>query len=1526
MQQPKLIVGLGASAGGLNEFKTFFSNVSPDTGLAFVVVQHLDPSRESRIPDILQRHTEMPVSRIEHGVAPQPNHVYTIPSNKLVEYAAGRLVLQDRRPQPKRRAVDHFFCSLADEAEQRAVAVVLSGAGNDGTLGLRKVHAAGGLTLVQSEDEATHRGMPGSAARSGVADFIVSTSQMPDIIERYARHSYAERGELQAMAHKQADGPGPRPSEDGGADATFQRLRALLKSRESFDLNKYKGGTVKRRLGRRMGMAGMDSLQAYLDLVRDNREERKALVSDILIGVTEFFRDPDAFKALQAEVVTDLVKRAAQQQRPIRFWSAGCSTGEEAYSLAMLVLDAADGLNRDIDLQIFATDPNDNAVAHARRGIYPRSLLQNLSEGQRVKYFESVDENLMQVRQGLRDCISFAHHDLTRDPPFSRMDLISCRNVLIYLQPEVQQKIQRDFHFALRHDGHLFLGTADALSVEKEAFETISSQWRIYGKNRMPADPRKWSSFAQRLSREPNKPTQMDFSTDRDTSRRKTVADASQHALLDAFVPPSLVVSEAGHVIYTHGEINAFLKLPAGEPDLHISKMLDEELRTRVMAAIYKARREDTCVELETISSATQGLVDVRVQPAPDTEDISKGSVLLAFSSRDDSTANAVGSDDDSVSRELERELESTREALRTTVEELETSNEQLRSSHEEALSMNEELQSTNEELEATSEELRSMNEELVTINDQLQDKIDELQRANEDLSNFMASTKLATVFLDEDLCIRRFTPAAAKLLDINRSHDGQSVRDLKRELLGFDLPDDAEHVLDQLSPQERHIEAEDGSHFLRHVLPYRTQDNRIQGVVVAFNDITKLHNAQQTLRERETQQELIAQLSWQALTLNSVDTLAESAVRALRRTLNVEFCGIFRPLDDDRMVLQHGRGFGDGAVGQLDVGMQRDSFLAYASRAPRAVAVENLADDLRFNLDERLAGLNVVGAIGVTVSGTSEPPGVLCAFTTQKRDFSADKIEFLSSVAGILSVAGERALAEEQLRRSEKQSRQRLGEIDTIYRTAPVGLAVVDRDSRVLKINHRLAQAADCSPDECEGIPLDEALPPELCAQVLESLQKVRAHGDPIMDAEVVATGPSEDSLVWECSYVPLSSTEDGCVDQISCVFHDISERRRHKHELEQAAAELQRASRQKDQFLAMLGHELRNPLAAIRSAVELQQKIDSANAVVERTREVLDRQTAHMSSIVDRLLDNSRLARQKLDIDTAPLDLAAVIDEVVERHTGLDERRLTIDVRSSQEPMPVDGDRVRLVQVFDNLLSNAIDHSPRGATIELRAERVDDSYVISVQDEGDGIESAVADTLFEPFIQGEQSLSREQGGLGLGLSLAKGLVELHHGELSAQNNGRGARFTVRLPAASALDADSKPHEDSPSASTQQGHSIALVEDNEDARTLLAEALKLHGHQVETAGRADTLFELLDAGFAPDAIVCDIGLPGEKSGYDIARELRADSRWDGVVLIALTGYGSPGNLEDAAKAGFDHHMTKPADLTELNALLGESD
>lgn len=1523
--QPKLIIGLGASAGGLNEYKKFFSSVAPDTGMAFVVIQHLDPSRESRIPEILQRHTDMTVMRIEDGVIPAPNHVYTIPSNKIVEYVDGRLVLRDREPRPDRRTIDRFFTSLAKGAEQRAVAVVLSGAGSDGTLGLREVRAAGGLTLAQTEQEATHRGMPASAARAGVADFIVPTAEMPGILERYARHSYAERGQLLAAA-SQADGPGPSDAtagvEHAAFDADFQSLRALLKSRESFDLNKYKQGTVKRRLARRLGLAGVDSLSHYIDRLRDERDERKALVGDILIGVTEFFRDPTAFEALEAEIVIPLVERAHDEKRAVRVWSAGCSTGEEAYSLAMMVLDAADGLNLDIDLQLFATDTNEDAIAHARRGVYSRSLLQNLSEGQRVKYFEAVDENLMQVRQDLRDHISFAQHDLTRDPPFSRMDLISCRNVLIYLQPEVQEKIQRDLHFALRLDGHLFLGTADALSTDKQAFQVISSQWRIYGKKRMPADTRGLDSFVRRIGM-----GRAGQSPDESPSARPSVGETSRTALLNTFVPASLVIAEDGNVLYTHGDVARFVKLPSGEPDLHISKMLSEELRTRVMAAIYKARRDLGSVEVEARSDDGQTSTRVRVHPAS-SDDFPEGCVLLAFEQNKLSEPQIAVRDDDSVSREIERELESTREALRTTVEELETSNEQLRSSHEEALSMNEELQSTNEELEATSEELRSMNEELVTVNEQLQDKINELKRANEDLSNFMASTKLATVFLDEELCIRRFTPAAAKLLDLNHGHDGQSVRDLRRELLAFDLGADAEAVLDQLATRERRIDTSDGKHYQRHVLPYRTQDNRIRGVVVAFNDITTLHRAQQTLKSREAQQQTIAQLSWQALTFDSVDALANNLVHALRDTLDIDCCGVFRPIDHEQMALDCASGFDAETKDRLSASLGGDSFLTYASRAQRAVTVENLAEDPRFNLSSELAEMGATSAIGVTISGNGSPPSVLCAFSAEQRAFSTDLVEFFSSVAGILSVARERAHAQEQLRQSEQQSRQRLEQIDTIYRTAPVGLAVVDRNATIVKLNRRLAQAAGYEADASEGMGLLDVLPEGLRDEFQTRLQQVFDLAKPVVNAEVVADdAPGDnigDSLAWECSFAPLTTADDGTVEQISCVFHDVTERRRHKRELEKAAQELECASRQKDRFLAMLGHELRNPLAAITSAVELQQQVDSANAVVERTREVLDRQTTHMAGIVDRLLDNSQLTRGKLSVETEPLDLASVFEEVIERHTGLDERDLSLELSLCDKPLTVMGDRVRLVEVFDNLISNAIDHSPPGSCIEVVAERDDDELEIRVQDEGDGIAPEVADTLFEPFVQGEQPISRDQGGLGLGLSLAKGLVALHGGELEAHNNDRGACFTVRLLRSDVqLDEEARSKAPTPAI---DGRRLVIVEDNADARTLLAETLQLHGHLVETADTGKALLDVLDGGFRPHVIVCDIGLPGDMDGYDIARKLRSEDQWQDVVLVALTGYGSPGNKNDAVEAGFDHHMTKPADVDALNELISNAD
>lgn len=815
-QLPRLVVGVGASAGGFEAFKQLFAGIPSDVGMAFLVVQHLDPKHPSMLSELLARHTPLRVLEAEQGLPVEPNHIYVIRPDTALGVQGGKISLSSPPADHKvRLPVNHLFRSIAKEYGARSVAIVLSGGGSDGSAGLREVKTVGGLTLAQTPHSSGQAGMPESALETGLIDLTLDVPKMYAALERFSGLlPTAPQQAAPASESTKSDEEPPsthRPGRLGKLQPDeLASLADLLESQMNFDLRVYKPATIQRRVLRRIALSGLGDAESYFDYLRAYPGEQQILVRDLLIGVTEFFRDPLAFHALREQAIEPLVA-AAPSGTTLRAWVPGCATGEEAYSLAMEFLDVIQQKGKALTLQLFATDVDQDALAFARAGVYSPTTQEGVSDERLEKYFEGLDGHGYRVRSVLRDVVSFAEHDLTKDPPFSRMHVVSCRNVLIYLNARTQRQVLRVLHFALDPDGHLMLSPSESTGSQKELFTTISKRHRIYRKvgTSLPLTMNRPRASGDRSSLLPERITPS-------SQRAPSGLDLARRAVVEAFAPPTLVVAEDGNIIFSHGALERFVRIPQGDhPRFELSAVLRPELAPRTRAAIYKCRRTKEPVISLVNPGETQSRIKIQARPAPSLGD---GVVILSFESVDQETRPSAvlvdrpeASESDAVVEQLERELQVVREDLRHTVEELESSNEELRSSNEESMSMNEELQSANEELEATTEELRSLNEELTTVNSQLREKVDLLEQAHDDLNNFFASTKVATVFLDERLCIKRFTPAAEDLLGIDHSHLGRRISDLPRALLQHSLDREAKEVFDDLSGKARTIALDDG-------------------------------------------------------------------------------------------------------------------------------------------------------------------------------------------------------------------------------------------------------------------------------------------------------------------------------------------------------------------------------------------------------------------------------------------------------------------------------------------------------------------------------------------------------------------------------------------------------------------------------------------------------------------------------------------------------------------------------------------
>jgi len=853
------VVGIGASAGGLPALQRLFENMPSAHEMAFVVILHLSPKHPSSAAAILQRATRMPVVQVSSRVQIEPGHVYVIAPNMHLTMMDGLLIVEElQRPRGQHVAIDLFFRTLAQVHRERAIAVVLSGTGADGAVGLTRVKEQGGITMVQLPHDAEHEGMPLAAIRTGAVDFVLPVVEMPQkLIDLWEN---ARRIRLPAPDDDAAPMAAAVTGEpEAGTEDALQDIIASLLTRTGHDFRHYKRATVLRRIERRMQVRQTATLPDYRDLLLNDVGENKSLLDDMLIGVTNFFRDREAFDSIERDIMPELFKdRAAGDE--VRAWVAACASGEEAYSLAMLLADQAAQMENPPAFQVFASDIDDHAIDAARAGNYPGSIITDVPPTRLRQYFKREDSRY-RIRKALRDRILFASHNLLRDPPFSRLDMISCRNLLIYLNRDVQVRLLQTFHFALKPGGYLFLGSSESAESVAEYFIPVDKKNRIYrarttGRQLHYRNPTS-ALYGVRLPEisRPKLPGK----------RQTTYADLHQRALAQA-AAPSVVVDREGNLVHVSEQAGRYLRMAAGEPSRSLLALVLPELRLELRSAMYQVVQNGGSVEcrpIELPADTELGTVAATVRAFRD--DDSESDYLLVLFERVEQPGGDVpqprpDGSHDVVLSQLEAELQRKREQLQETIEYSEISTEELRASNEELQAINEELRSATEELETSKEELQSVNEELVTVNYELKVKVEETGKANDDLNNLIASTDIATIFVDSGLRIKRFTPRAVDLFSIIASDVGRSLLDLTHKLDYDQLAEDVSATFDTLRLVEREVRSNDGRFYIVRLLPYRTNEDRIEGAVMTFFDITARRHAEEQARASEARMRMVAE------------------------------------------------------------------------------------------------------------------------------------------------------------------------------------------------------------------------------------------------------------------------------------------------------------------------------------------------------------------------------------------------------------------------------------------------------------------------------------------------------------------------------------------------------------------------------------------------------------------------------------------------------------------------------------------
>ncbi len=1142
-QAPRLafpVVGIGASAGGLEAVGEFLDAMPPESGMSFVLVQHLPPDRDSLMAEILARRTAMTVLEVEDGAAVEPDHLYVIRPGHRLTIRDGRLHLgpQLGTSRASNRPIDDFFKSLAEDQRERAIAVVMSGMGSNGTAGAQAIKAVGGLCIAQDPDSAQFPSMPRHLIEAGYADYILRPADLPEMLLAYAGHPYA-RGGREAAA-------GPTLERER---QHLREILAVLRTRTGKDFSGYKKPTLLRRVQRRMGLARMEDPADYARAIRQNPAEVSALADDLLIHVTGFFRDPESWEALRRGVIAPLL-RGRDAGIPVRAWVTACSSGEEAYSLAMMLIEEAEAAGVAPDIKVFATDLADRTLAQARAGVYPGGIESEIGPDRLSRFFAREDE-VYRVRSGLRDRVVFAPQNILQDPPFSRLDIAACRNLLIYLEPEVQQRVLGLLHFGLREGGALFLGSSETVAGAEDLFEPVDKQARIFrrvGPTRHGAVgfplPDALMPAAEAGGRAPAAGRMPRPRSGRE-GERPTLAELTRRTLLERHTPPAVTVNRDGRIAFYHGDTRPFLQQLTGEPTRELMLLARDGVRVAARAALLgavargeRSTSSDGWLELEP---GRRSRVTVVASPLIADEVPAEGAGYFVVSFERTGGSEPAPPDGPPGGPESAEELRRLRTELQGTIEDLQVSNEELKASHEEVVSVVEEYQSANEELETSKEEMQSLNEELTTVNAQLRAKMEELQSTSGDLASLLASTDIAVLFLDRGFRIRRYTAAIRGLMDLIAGDVGRPLAALSRRFDDPELDGDARAVLDRLAPIEREISGDDGRHYLRRALPYRTLDNRIDGVVVTFVDITARLRAEAATRAIEEARAFLLRLGNALRPLVEPAAIQAEASRLLREHLDVGWC-YYNDFDDAGTVATVLR---DATrPGLLPVVGVHDlagtpQFTDHL-RSGRAFNAPDLAAPSHFDrrIADRFAALGMRSVLGMPLVKDGRLIAALLVADTVPRDWPEATVMLLAEVVERTWAAIERVGAEGALRETKARYRALLDSTDEGYCILQMiydedGVAA---DFRFLQVNqaferHRGFLGAG-------GPTIREAVP-EIEPKWLAAYDRVARTGEPLRLEEDSATSGRTYSLYA----FPIDEPRER---KVAVIFADITARRR--------------------------------------------------------------------------------------------------------------------------------------------------------------------------------------------------------------------------------------------------------------------------------------------------------------------------------------------------------------------------------------------
>lgn len=1469
------IVGVGASAGGLNAVRELFSEIPQDTGITFVVVQHLSPDFKSLMPELLSSHTEMQIFTAEHGQEILPNCIYLNQRSKNLGVKDGRFILMDTAPKENLNLpIDILFRMLGEEFHEKAIGVVLSGTGSDGSRGIKTIKEAGGTIFVQEPDSAQFDGMPKAAISTNLADYVLPPSEMANKIIRYTNNNLIIEGDVDDETYDEKN---------------YQSILFEIQKNSGINFKKYKANTLLRRLAKRMSLQNIETLQDYYNYLKNHEEELKILQQEFLIGVTNFFRDPDAFEIIKHTAIPHICQEKNKLEN-IRIWVAGCSTGKEVYSLAMLFDEYIRTNNLDLDIKIFATDVDKTALRKASSGSFSINDAEEIGEKYLDQYFVKSGDRI-QIIKRLREKIVFSYHDVTNDPPFIQVDLIACRNLLIYLSSNTQQNVLSNFQFALNNNGFLFLGSSESLGKMDSMFKTVDNKHRVF-----QCIKRRNQYFRNRTSHEAALPFQSHSMPQFQISNTQGYNQSSQNELFyykflsKKYAPVTVFIDEEFNVKFIQGSFKKWFSQTDGLFTNNLLGLVPQELSTVIRNGVRRCIKlakpitiKNLVIDTDMVSMTT----DLFFEEVQNTEGNEKIFLVQFGESIKDFPAEQIVLSNEDISNiskqrieDLEYELKEKRIELQSVIEELETSNEELQSSNEELMSSNEELQSSNEELQ-------SVNEELYTVNTEFQEKNKELENLNNDVNNLLNSTEIGTLFLDEELNIRKFTPAIKKIFNLEDRDHGRSIDSFASEFNDDTrkmIIEDCQSALEELKTFEGEVSDRKGNWYLHRISPFVTVNKKIEGVVVTFVDINELKDHQMALElksdELDKAQEVAQMGSWRYDVTTDQVVWTEQLYKMYG----------FDPKLSPPPFSEHMKLFTDESWDLLSKAVDK----CVNKGEPYGLELRTKRHD---------------GSLGwMYASGN--------AYRNKKGE--------ITHLRGIAQDITERKNLYEKLWH-EKEFSTKITELSAsgIYVYSFVG-------EQITYMNHQYEAIIGYNMAEVNALTREEffeLIYPDDRPIIKKHLRKLRQGGTP-SKLEYRLKHKNGDWIWCYSIDSPFEKDRNGDITSYISVIIDITEKKQTESELQNALADAYSANIYKNQFLANMSHEIRTPLNGLVGFAQLLREDLNDKKAADEYVEIIEKCSKQLLDLVNDILDLSKIEAGELNLQFGPCNLNDLVNEVEVTFKAIKDQRnktkIAIEsfVPDVDSEVVVETDAGRLRQVLINLVGNAMKFTVAG-TIRFGYEIQQERVIFKVSDTGIGMSQEDLDIIFERFQRVEHKDKKQYDGTGLGLAISKGIISLLEGNITVKSEkDKGSTFTFDIPY--------KPYKEIEIEEAEQQEfdinvfkdkKVLIAEDNPTNKHYLKKLFEPTELKITWAHNGKEVVDIFKKDSDYSLVLMDIRMP-VMNGYEAAEvilEMKPDTK-----IIAQTANAMTSDRENCMESGFVAYVAKPVSKSDMYALMAK--